>query len=404
MAVTYPLLQTSNDVFNIAPRPGIGLLLYHLGRSQAVRMDEYRRDLISICSGVYVGEKCDGSLVYRYTSLEEHPTTLVPSTPPTANRYREPSSCYIASARHIIHHPNYMPFSEVFVQLGRMGAQPLQYFRRDIDVTNGLFIGKNGKPSFLTIQCHCHATQIFRWSCAIFQREFVFIILSLLLYMYKFSPFMYESGENFDQVVLFRGTTEKENPRSTINKTPATLSACGGNRPLAESPRINKTQTTLSAGGGNRPLAESLCVNHGSQTHDSGIEEAEIRKWFDKTGEEMENEWILDFDQLLRLGAVPSGSEFSLDHVSDDELDGSESQRLERARIDFQFDWLKIFSISKSFYEHMLAAGSSPLQFRFSCGGWEWWVGWFRQSKDLGKGALNTFFIDYTSNVSPQTL
>lgn len=166
MAVTYPLLQTSNDVVNILPRPGIGHLLYHLGRSQAVRMDKYRQDHISICSGVYVGENCDGSIVYRYTSSEEHPTTLDPSTLPTANQYREPSSCYVASARHIIHHPNYMPFSEVFVELGRMGAKPLQSFHRAINVTIGLFIGKNGKPLFVTI--------IFLSSCAIFQKELVF--------------------------------------------------------------------------------------------------------------------------------------------------------------------------------------------------------------------------------------
>ena len=138
MAVTYPLLQTSHDVFNIVPRPGIGHLLYHLGRCQAVRMDEYRGDNISINSGVYVGENVDGSLVYRYTSSEEHPT---------ATQYREPSSGYIASARHIIDHPNYMPFSEVFVELGRMGAKPLQSLHRAIDITIGLFIGKNGNPS-----------------------------------------------------------------------------------------------------------------------------------------------------------------------------------------------------------------------------------------------------------------
>lgn len=95
----------------------------------------------------------------------------------------------------------------------------------------------------------------------------------------------------------------------------------------------------MSACEGKRPRAESPRVNDVSQTHDSGIEEAEnIKKWFERTGQEMENEWILDFDQRLRLGAVPSGSEFSLDDVSDDELDGSESQRLERARVEFQFD------------------------------------------------------------------
>ena len=118
-------------------------------------------------------------------------------------------------------------------------------------------------------------------------------------------------------MVLFRETTKKENPRSTINEK----------------------KTTLSTWGGKHPRAGSPCVNDVSQKHDSGIEEAEIlTNWFNRIGEEMENEWMLDFDQRLRLGAVPSGSEFSLDDVSDDELDGSESQRLEKARIDFEFD------------------------------------------------------------------
>lgn len=145
--MTYPHLRTSLDVFNNgARRPSLGQLLYHLGRSKAVRMSEYAPEYISIRSGVYVGENIDGSLLYRFTSNEEHPDIRDLSTSPPATHYQEPGPEYLALVRSIIENPDYRPFGEVYVELGRLGAKPIQYFQQDIDITIGLFIGKKGDP------------------------------------------------------------------------------------------------------------------------------------------------------------------------------------------------------------------------------------------------------------------
>ena len=105
-----------------------------------------------------------------------------------------------------------------------------------------------------------------------------------------------------------------------------------------ENPRSSSTSSTLGACGGRPGGTEVVSVIDVSPPDNLCKEKWEnLQGWYNRMGQEMAFEGILYFDQCLRLGAVPSASDFS-EEDSDDELDGCESERLERARIEFQFD------------------------------------------------------------------
>ena len=153
-----------------AQRPTISDMWFHLGRIQAVLMSDYREDQICFTSGVYVGQNCDGTLLYS-TSQAEHPSSLDLPAPLLASRSPKPDPAAVAYANRITGNQNYHPFHEVLVQLGRLGALRINDYPRDsINITAGMFI-----------------------------------------------------GANWDGVVLFRCTDEDENPKSTTNLFSITL-------------------------------------------------------------------------------------------------------------------------------------------------------------------------------------
>ena len=88
------------DLAGIGRCTGLEIVIYILGNMEALHFSEYRLDLISIQSGIYVGQNRSGGLVWRRTILTEHPNLLrLPASAEAQSVFEDDARIYAEMAQ-----------------------------------------------------------------------------------------------------------------------------------------------------------------------------------------------------------------------------------------------------------------------------------------------------------------